>query len=73
MSPLTGCPGETWSVLEQKLYSFKSSDGLTSISVSVCHSKKNADAVSIVRLEKRLLKNGSLACYHLQDETFPQV
>jgi hypothetical protein len=73
MSPPTGCPGETWSDLKQKLYAFKSIDGLTSISMSVCHSKRNADAVSIVRLEKRLIKKGSLACYHLQDEIFPQV
>jgi hypothetical protein len=52
MSPPTGCPGETWSDLKQKLYAFKSTDDLTSISVSVCHPKRNADAVSIVRLEK---------------------
>jgi hypothetical protein len=26
-----------------------------------------------LKKKKRLIKNGSLACYHLQDEIFPQV
>ena len=51
MSPPTGWPGETWSFLEQKLYAFKSTDGLTSISVSVCHSKRNVDAVQSLDLK----------------------